>query len=298
MPRTCSHVLRRWLCPLALAIAVSLPCPGARAQTAPPSTSYAWSHEHTAAADTVRQRLAPPAGFQRLDAAPGSFAHWLRGLPLKPAGSPVLLHTGKPKYSQNSHAAVIDIDTGPRDLQQCADAIMRLRAEWLFSAHRHDEIAFDYTVSDVASRRVAFSRWAKGERPKPGRTSVGWSGGAKPDASYPSFRRYLDQVFAYAGTASLSAELKPRALAQMQIGDVWIKGGFPGHAVLVIDMGKHATTGETRFLLAQSFMPAQDIHILKDPSAKDGAPWYRLDAQADLWTPDWTFTKDQLKHWP
>ena len=53
---------------------------------------------------------------------------------MKPANAPVLIYTGAQKWRQDVHAAVIDIDVGRRDLQQCADAIMRLRAEWLFAA--------------------------------------------------------------------------------------------------------------------------------------------------------------------
>lgn len=59
-------------------------------------------------------------------------------------------------------------------------------------------------------------------------------------------------VFSYAGTASLLKELKPVALANILIGDVFIKGGFPGHAAIVVDMAIHETTKEKVFLLAQS----------------------------------------------
>ena len=52
----------------------------------------------------------------------------------------------------------------------------------------------------------------------------------------------------------------------MQIGDVFIKGGFPGHAVVVLDMAENDRTGQRVFLLAQSYMPAQDIHIMKNPT--------------------------------
>ena len=94
-------------------------------------------------------------------AAPESFASWLRGLPLKPEGSPVKLYNGRDKARQDVHAAVIDIDVGSRDLQQCADAVMRLRAEWQFSNGHKNEIAFNFSDGG----RVPFSRYAKGERP-------------------------------------------------------------------------------------------------------------------------------------
>ena len=218
---------------------------------------------------------APPAGFTRMPAESGSFAHWLRGLPMKPEGAEVLTHTGKPKWRQDVHTDVIDIDVGERDLQQCADAIMRLRAEWLYSARRDKEIAFN----DTKGKRLIFVNRAK-------RTD------------YPGLRRYLNYVFAYAGTYSLERELKPVAIEDMKIGDVFIRGGFPGHAVLVADMAENRDTGEKRFLLVQSYMPAQDIHVLKNPAAEDGSPWYSTEIGETLVTPEWTFPRGQLRRWP
>jgi len=49
----------------------------------------------------------------------------------------------------------------------------------------------------------------------------------------------------------------------------------PGHAVIVVDMAEDAK-GQRAFLLAQSYMPAQDIHILKNPMDADLSPWCRV----------------------
>jgi hypothetical protein len=242
---------------------------GSPAVAAPP---YAW--QFAADDGTLEQRIAPPTGFTRIAVPAESWAAWLRGLPLKPAGSPVLTFTGAPKWRQDVHVAVIDIDVGKRDLQQCADAIMRLRGEWLFAADRKRDIRFN----DTDGRRLSFS--------------------SRRDSGYPSFRKYMDYVFAYAGTYSLEHELKPVPLADMQIGDVFIKGGFPGHAVLVADMAENAATGEKRFLLLQSYMPAQDIHVLKNPAAPDGSPWYPASFDGDFVTPEWTFPSGALRRWP
>jgi hypothetical protein len=63
----------------------------------------------------------PAARFRLPPAVPArrggirQFCDWLRGLPLKPAGAPVLLFNGAPKFRQDVHAAVIDIDVGTRD---------------------------------------------------------------------------------------------------------------------------------------------------------------------------------------
>ena len=240
------------------------------AWAAPPA--YAWSF--AAEAETLEQRIPAPPGFTRVSVAPESWAAWLRRLPMKPAGAPVLTFTGAKKWRQDVHAAVIDIDVGNRDLQQCADAIMRLRGEWLFAAGRLREIAFN----DTEGKRLAFS--------------------ARRDRSYRAFRKYMDYVFAYAGTYSLERELARIDLSALAIGDVFIKGGFPGHAVLVADMAENLQTGEKRFLLVQSYMPAQQIHVLKNPAAADSSPWYPAAFDSELITPEWNFAAGALRRWP
>jgi hypothetical protein len=115
--------------------------------------------------------------------------------------------------------------------------------------------------------------------------------------SHAALRRYLDMIFTYAGTLSLSRELQPVPLAEVQPGDVLIKGGSPGHAVLVLDVAQDARQGTRYALLAQSYMPAQDIHVLRNGPGR-GA-WFRLDAAAPVVeTPEWNFGSDQLKRWP
>lgn len=257
------------------------------------SQGYSWlpAAHH---GDSLARRIAPPAGFVRPDVPAGSFANWLRGLPMKPTASPVLLHTGAPKPRQDVHAAVVDIDVGARDLQQCADAVMRLRAEWQFAAGRAREIGFNDTGSATP---IAFARWADGERPRISGRQLAWSRGGARDAGYASFRRYMDVVFAYAGTYSLERELVAVPLAGIAAGDVFIKGGFPGHAVLVADVAVHPATGEKRVLLLQSFMPAQDIHLLRNPAGADGSPWYALDFGDRLVTPEWVFARESLRRW-
>ena len=109
-------------------------------------------------------------------------------------------------------------------------------------------------------------------------------------------RRYIDTVFMYAGSYSLSRELNSvQDFNEMSIGDVFIEGGFPGHTVMVVDMAINRRTGRKLFLLIQSFMPAQDIHILRNLTNPMLDPWYELDFGETLHTPEWTFNKKDLK---
>ena len=253
------------------------------------SSPYHWLDRYHAA-DCLSRRIAPPAGCRRVEAPDGSLAAWLRGLPLKKGRPPVLLYNGQRKRNQSAHHAVLDIDVGDRDLQQCADAVMRLRAEYLYSRGDRAAIHFNFTSGD----RADFTKWAQGFRPTVRGSKVTWAKSAKPDSSHDSLRSYLTRVYIYAGTLSLSREMRRVDAAQMQIGDVFIQGGSPGHAVLVIDMAVEPRTGRKLFLLAQSYMPAQDIHVLRNPADAARSPWYPLPLGATLRTPEWTFRAGDL----
>ena len=237
----------------------------------------------------LEERLTPPAGFQRVATSTASFAGWLRRLPVKPGRPRVRLHNGSDKLNQRAQWLVLDVDTGPRNLQQCADAVMRLFAEWQWAERQTKNICFRYT----SGHRIDWARWSKGFRPRVRGRKVRLKRTARPNATYASFRRYLDSIFMYAGTASLSRDLvKVRNPQDIQPGDVFIQGGFPGHAVIVVDVVENAK-GQRRFAVAQSFMPAQDIHVLRNASG-DG-PWYSIQPDDPLATPEWTFDWSDLK---
>lgn len=255
------------------------------------SHSYTWLDKYEEP-DAIVNRITPPRGYERIGLTSNCFGDWLRHLPLKQQNQAVYLYNGSKKRKQDVHFAVVDIDTGKRDLQQCADAIMRLRAEYLYSIGGYDRIHFNFTSGD----RADFSKWAEGYRPVIKGNKVSWGKPKSVDFSYTNFRKYLDIIFIYAGSYSLSRELhKVQDISEIRIGDVYIQGGFPGHAVIVIDMVTSRETGEKLFLLGQSYMPAQDIHILKNPNNSELSPWYKLDFGEALYTPEWTFKASDLK---
>lgn len=100
-------------------------------------------------------------------------------------------------------------------------------------------------------------------------------------------------VFSYAGSLSLSKEMKPITVPELMAGDVFILGGSPGHAVIVLDV---ATNNEGRkiFMLAQSYMPAQETQVLINPNDEKLSPWYSVDFGETLITPEWEFSRGQL----
>lgn len=243
---------------------------------------------------TVSTRFSTPAGYTRQKAEAGSFAEYLQSLPLKENGALVHYYNGVEKPNKVA-AAVLKIDVGTKDLQQCADAVMRLRAEYLLKTKQYNALRFNFTNGFKAE----YSKWHSGYRIRVKGNTVSWYKTDEESTSYPSFRDYMDMVFTYAGTASLSKELSPVPLSQMQIGDVFIRGGSPGHAVIVIDMAIDAKTGKKLFMVAQSYMPAQDIHILVNRNKPSVSPWYELDVSAqDILTPEWPFTSAELKRFP
>ncbi len=270
-------------------LAAGLALAGTAAVLPAVSRSYAWS---PSSSESLASRFAPPPGYRRVPVPNGSFAYWLRHLPVKPGNPPVRLYNGEKKANQDAHLAVIDIDVGDKNLQQCADAVMRLRAEYLYGAGQADKICFHFTSGDQA----CYSSWAAGDRPRIDGNRVTWVRSAARDTSYAGFRRYLDTLFTYAGTWSLRREMQRVAKpSDAKIGDVFVQGGFPGHAVLIVDMAAGERPGDKVFMLVQSFMPAQDIHLLRAPAGAGTGPWFKLDFGDKLRTPEWTFSRQDLR---
>lgn len=236
--------------------------------------------------------IPPPIGYYRVLVDSNSFGSFLRSLPLKAPGSPVMLYDGNKKWNQEAHFAVVDLPIGKRDLHQCADAVMRIRADYLRKTGQPESIHFNFTNGFNCDYR----QWMQGKRIRVSGNDVSWyNTNATTGDSDASYWKYLEMVWSYAGTLSLEKELVKRPVQKVKIGDVWIKGGSPGHAIMVVDLAMDKV-GRLRFLLAQSYMPAQEMHILVNPNDENLSPWYRIPENA-LVTPEWTFTLDQLRTW-
>lgn len=195
----------------------------------------------------------PREGFRRVKVEKGSFADFLRNYKLKDDWN-LYYYNGKEVGNQFGGYAVLDIDIGTRDLLQCADAVMLLRAEYLYSQKRYKEIHFNA----LSGKRLNYTDYVGN------------------DYSYAKFRKYIDYVFAYANTASLEKELKPRDIKDVEIGDVFITSGNPGHAMIVVDMAMDKD-GNRSLLFAQGMMPAQSVHVVTNLEHGEDTPWYMID---------------------
>lgn len=244
-------------------------------------------------ANRIIDRYSTPKGFERIEVDNNGFGEFLRNQELKPYGEKVLYFDGREKNKSNVYDSVFLVDIGNRDLHQCADAIMLLRAEYLYSLEKYDEIEFNF----VSGFNAEYEKWMEGNRIKVDGNSVSYYKATEFSTTYDDFRKYMDMVFAYSGTLSLNQELESVTIEEMKIGDVFIQGGSPGHAVIVVDMAED-DKGDKIFMLAQSYMPAQETQLLINPNNKIISPWYSLKDAERLITPEWSFDMENLKTWP
>lgn len=237
--------------------------------------------------NTIESRFKAPNGFSR-KAPIELFGSYLRKLNLKPIGSEVTYYDGDKKSNNRVYSAVVDLSIGKKDLHQCADAVMRLRADYFYQEKEYDKIHFNLTNGF----RVNYSKWMQGYRVKVVGNKTSWVKKYGESNTEKDYWNYLEFIFTYAGTLSLSKELKQIELSEARIGDVFIRGGSPGHAVIIVD--KVVNDAEKKmFLLAQSYMPAQEIQILLNPKSDNS--WYEFEDATTIETPEWDFTIDQLK---
>ncbi len=205
---------------------------------------------------------------------PGSWQHFLQRLPVK--NTPIEDYTGNPVSNPGKAFEIIDYDIGKRDLQQCADAIMRLRAEYLFKQKRFNEIEFHFTSGHL----FTFLAYCNGIRPVVNGNQVKFiQPGQIIKPAHSALRNYLDIVYAYAGTISLAKELKK--VNRLSVGTVIIKAGSPGHCFIIIDEAV-TSTGEKVYKLAEGYTPAQSIYVLRNIREPQMGAWHTIHEGKDI----------------
>lgn len=235
--------------------------------------------------NTVESRIGVPEGYERVSVKAGSYEEFMRKLPLKADGSYVYFYNGE-KKDPISYVAVYDFPQLNEDLLQCADACMKMRAEYFYSRGEYDKIGF----TAESGVYISFSRYVNGER----LTGSGWKSGYAKGASREVFDQYLKVVYSYASTRSIGKDVVSVNINDLKIGDMFIVSGSPGHAVFVTDMAVNKKTGKKIMLIGQGHMPAQDLHIVR--SLDSTAPWFPVE-DATFGCLTFTFQKGSQRRW-
>lgn len=215
----------------------------------------------------------------------GDWADFLRQLPI--VDSPVLDYRGKPVRYQGKAAGIIPYDVGTSDLQQCADALMRLRAEFLFGEKRFNDIGFHF----VSGQYYAFKDYCLGKTPVTSGNTVKMVTRSPRPHTHQSLRHYLDIVYTYASTISLARELK--TATEFGVGTIVIHPGSPGHCFIIID--EKTEKNIHYYKLAEGYTPAQSIYVLRNEKEPGKNPWYPLIKGQTIETASYIFDNYQLK---
>lgn len=214
-----------------------------------------------------------PWGYTRVETEKGSYAEYLRSLPLRKRGTKVQLYTGGDARCQSLSTGVIDQDMLSNS-EQCADVTMRLRAEYLWKNGRYGEICF----RNVNGKNMRYT------------------GGA----SRKAFESYMRNVYGWCSTFSVYHETQPRSVKDIQAGDVLV---YPaneehgcGHAVIVVDVAKDSS-GKVAIMCAEGNMPAMEKHIVRNYIPLRN-PWFILDEDdKTIWIARYHFKKEEIRHY-
>jgi hypothetical protein len=245
---------------------------------------YPFLNAATVEADPLESRFPVPAGYQRVPLTKGSFGKWLRGLPVAKGKAVVQRFDGQELRAPA--AAVVALDIGSGDVQQCADSILRLHAEFQWKRGEADELSIHFTSGDESNWKA----WREGERFEIAGARVKRTQNAPVSNTHTEFRKWLQHSFLYAGTRSLKLDAEPIPLADvLRPGDFFVSPGSPGHAVIILDVAD-APGKPSVALLGQGFMPAQSFHVLRDRGAHMIDGWFVLPEGPDgqLINPSWS----------
>ena len=234
---------------------------------------------------TISSRVNLPNGYTRVNYPEGSFQNYLQSYKLKPYGSKIINYDGSEYFWQRGHEGILEIPVPSNGLQQCADALIRVRSEYLWDNNRKDEIGFNFTSGDYCS----WNMYAQGYRPKIDGNEVEFLKSDSVDHSKDNFYRYLKLIYTYSGTLSMYHELETiDSASNLMVGDMLIKGGSPGHIAILCDEAIDSE-GTKIFLLFQGNTPAQSVHLVKNLEDPAISPWYRLERNATIPVSNYTF---------
>ena len=238
-----------------------------------------------------------PTGYQRIelnqDIVNLEFAKWLRTVPVLSRNE---VYSYKGKILHRRADGIIPLSVGNRDVQQCADSILRIYSEFLWYTEQSSKWGIHFTSGDLST----WKNWSEGERFRIGKKVERYMTDTKDD-SYEQYQKWLKHSFLYAGTLSLHKDaIKVPLEDNIQPGDFFLTGGSPGHVVMILDIAQREGSPPIG-IVAQGFMPAQEFHIIRGSGKHVVDNWFALpttEKQA-LTIPNWKpFRRKDLYRFP
>jgi hypothetical protein len=218
----------------------------------------------------------PSTAYKRIPANNNSFAEWLRNLPLCKSGSDVLNYrNGIFKAGTDTAVAfVVDMDIKGRRHEQCMDILVRLYAEYLWKENQIENL----NLPLPGGHWLKWEDWSNGFRPVFKGIDVDMQKSSPSDTTHQAYQSYLNTIYSEAHTQQFYHAYQPLDKMAMQIGDIIIRRGTKGHAVMVVDLAKNER-GELIALIGNGDTPACQFFLLNH---KKNSPWIPLDFEMEF----------------
>jgi len=225
---------------------------------------------------TIADIQLPSADYKRVAVEKEGFAQWLRNLPLKEIGSPVLDFRGNifKNGEDSSVAAVIRWNIYGRYLEQCMDIVIRMYAEYLWQRGDVKNLGLPLP----GGTWLLWAQWRAGFRPYFKGLNVNLKKSTSPDSSYSCFKGYLHMIFSESHTQQFYHSYQPIQRREVQIGDFIVRKGTKGHAVMIVDIARNSR-GELIALIRNGDTPACHFFLLN--YTRDN-PWIPLSLDNDV----------------
>lgn len=183
--------------------------------------------------------------------SPGSYAAWVRQMPLKPDNA-ILSHVGDtvpPGFYRVLAVSALPLMFRD-DLEQCADWCFRLWAEY----HRESDKLGRLYLFNYGGRRMFFSKSGK------------------------TFRGFLRWAMANANSYSLKRGCLSVDSTELMPGDMLVQNrdGGIGHVSVAIDVCRDSS-GNKFYLFGYGYMPAQEFHLERADAELGRDGWFSLD---------------------
>lgn len=212
----------------------------------------------------------PSYDYKRIEIEKNSFAEYLRNLPLKEKGSDVINYRGGifKSSSDTSVAYVVNMNIMGRRLEQCMDILVRLYAEYLWSVKQIDSLILPLP----GGYWLQWSDWRSGLRPVFNGIKMKMQRSIQHANLEKNYQSYLNIIYNESHTQQFFYAYQSLRRENVQIGDIIIKKGTKGHAVMIVDLAKNKE-GELIALIGNGDTPACQLFLL---NYKVDKPWIPL----------------------